>query len=299
MFEIWDRTTKKVYWHVIGMHTVLDEKDDPLKLETFFPCPPPLIANPTTSNLMPRADYKLAQDQYDQIDELTTRITYLTRAAKVIGAYDSKSPRAWTHLQGGHGERHDPGPQLGPVLARRAASRGSMDFVPIDMVAKTIADLTQQRDILIAKLYEVLGIGDIMRGMSNPDETLGAQQLKAQFGGSRLQFKQMEIGEWVAAGQRIRAADHLLPLPARDDHRALATSTTRTTSRWRSRPCDAQAGRDQALPHHGRVRDDGAGGLGAGARCAGAVHGSRGRVRAGCHASAAGQPRGHSRWCCR
>jgi hypothetical protein len=44
-----------------------------------------------------------------------------------------------------------------------------------------------------------------MRGMTNPDETLGAQQLKAQFGGSRLQYKQMEIGQWVAAGQRIRA----------------------------------------------------------------------------------------------
>ena len=91
VFEIWDRTTKKVYWHVLGMHIVLDEKDDPLKLETFFPCPPPLIANPTTSNFMPRADYQLAQDQYDQIDELTTRITYLTRAAKVVGAYDSSS----------------------------------------------------------------------------------------------------------------------------------------------------------------------------------------------------------------
>ena len=54
-------------------------------------------------------------------------------------------------------------------------------------------------------LYEVLGIGDIMRGMTDPDETLGAQQLKAQFGGNRLQFKQQSIGDWVASGQRIRA----------------------------------------------------------------------------------------------
>lgn len=65
--------------------------------------------------------------------------------------------------------------------------------------------MTAQRDILKNNLYEVLGIGDIMRGMSDPDETLGAQQLKAQFGGSRLQYKQLEIGTWVAQGQRIRA----------------------------------------------------------------------------------------------
>jgi hypothetical protein len=204
VFEIWDRTTKKVYWHVLGMHTVLDEKDDPLKLETFFPCPPPLISNPTTSNVMPLADYALAQDQYDQIDELTTRITHLTRAAKVVGAYDSSSTELGRIFSEGMEN------QMIPVtnwaqFSEKGGIRGSMDFVPIDMIAKTIADLTQQRDILIAKLYEVLGIGDIMRGMSNPDETLGAQQLKAQFGGSRLQFKQMDIGKWVAAGQRIRA----------------------------------------------------------------------------------------------
>ncbi len=213
VFEIWDRTTKKVYWHVLGMDVVCDEKADPLKLEQFFPCPPPLIANLTTSNLMPRADYQLAQDQYDQIDELTSRITYLTRAAKVVGVYDKTASEIGRVFTEGMEN------QLIPVanwaaFAEKGGIKGAIDWVPIDMIAKTIADLTAQRDVLIAKLYEVLGIGDIMRGMSNPDETLGAQQLKAQFGGSRLQFKQIEIGQWVAAGQRIRAqiiCEHFQP----------------------------------------------------------------------------------------
>jgi hypothetical protein len=204
VFEIWDRTTKKVYWHVLGMDVVCDETDDPLKLEQFFPCPPPLISNLTTSNVMPRADYQLVQDQYDQIDELTTRITYLTRAAKVVGVYDKATPAIGRIFTEGMEN------QLIPVdnwaaFAEKQGIKGAMDLVDTSLIAKTVADLTEQRDILIAKLYEVLGIGDIMRGMSNPDETLGAQQLKAQFGGSRLQFKQLEIGQWVAAGQRIRA----------------------------------------------------------------------------------------------
>lgn len=213
VFEIWDRTTKKVYWHVLGMDVVCDEKPDPLKLEQFFPCPQPLISNLTSSNLLPRADYQLAQDQYDQIDELTTRITYLTRACKVVGVYDKTATEIGRIFAEGMEN------QLIPVanwaaFAEKNGIRGAMDLVDTQTIAKTIADLTAQRDVLIAKLYEVLGIGDIMRGMSNPDETLGAQQLKAQFGGSRLQFKQLEIGQWVAAGQRIRAqiiCEHFQP----------------------------------------------------------------------------------------
>jgi hypothetical protein len=109
--------------------------------------------------------------------------------------------------------------QLIPVdnwaaFAEKGGIKGAVDWVPIDQVAATIERLTMQRDVLKNNLYEVLGIGDIMRGMTNPDETLGAQQLKAQFGGSRLQFKQQEIGQWVAQGQRIRAeiiCEHFQP----------------------------------------------------------------------------------------
>jgi hypothetical protein len=100
------------------------------------------------------------------------------------------------------------------AFAEKGGLKGQMDFVPVDQISTVIGQLTAQRESLKAALYEVLGIGDIMRGMTNPDETLGAQQLKAQFGGSRLQYKQMEIGQWVAAGQRIRAqiiAKHFQP----------------------------------------------------------------------------------------
>ena len=204
VFEIWDKTTKCAYWHVMGYNIICDHKEDPMKLRGFFPCPCPLMANLTTSKFMPRADYLMAQDQYTQIDELSTRLKYLIKACKVVGAYDKTStPLGRIFTEGQEN-------QMIPVdnwaaFAERGGIKGTMDFVPIDIVAGVIERLTQQRDILKATLYEVLGIGDIMRGMTNPDETLGAQQLKAEFGGNRLQFKQQQIGAWVAAGQRIRS----------------------------------------------------------------------------------------------
>jgi hypothetical protein len=204
VFEIWDKTTKCAYWHVMGYQVICDYKEDPLKLRGFYPCPAPLMANLTTSKFMPRADYLLAQDQYAQVDELTTRLKYLTKACKVVGAYDKNSTGLARIFTEGMENQMIPVDNWA-AFAEKGGIKGQMDFVPIDVISTVIGELTSQRDVLKANLYEVLGIGDIMRGMTNPDETLGAQQLKAQFGGNRLQFKQQQIGAWVAAGQRIRS----------------------------------------------------------------------------------------------
>lgn len=204
VFEIWDKTTKCAYWHVMGYNIICDYKEDPLKLRGFFPCPKPLMANATTTVFMPRADYLLAQDQYQQINDLTTRLKYLIKACKVVGVYDKNSTAVGRVFQEGMEN------QMVPVdnwaaFAEKGGLKGQMDFVPIEVIAGVIDKLTVQRDVLKQGLYEVLGIGDIMRGQTDPDETLGAQQLKAQFGGNRLQFKQQSVGNWVASGQRIRA----------------------------------------------------------------------------------------------
>jgi hypothetical protein len=204
VFEIWDKTTKCAYWHVMGYNIIADYKEDPLKLRGFFPCPKPMVANPTTTTLMPRADYLLAQDQYQQINDLTTRLKYLIKACKVVGVYDKNSTPVGRIFSEGMENQMIPVDNWS-AFAEKGGLKGQMDFVPIEVIASVIQTLTLQRDVLKQGLYEVLGIGDIMRGQTDPDETLGAQQLKAQFGGNRLQFKQQSVGNWVAAGQRIRA----------------------------------------------------------------------------------------------
>jgi len=204
VFEIWDKTTKCAYWHVMGYNIICDHKEDPLGLRGFFPCPQPLLANATTSRFMPRADYLLAQDQYAQIDEITTRLKYLIKACKVVGVYDKNSTSVGRVFAEGLENQMIPVDNWA-AFAEKGGLKGQLDFVPVEMVAGVIERLTAQRDVIKGNLYEVLGIGDIMRGMTNPDETLGAQQLKAQFGGNRLQFKQQQIGCWVSSGQRIRA----------------------------------------------------------------------------------------------
>jgi hypothetical protein len=204
VFEIWCKEKRKVYWYAKSCDVILDVKDDPLGLDGFFPCPKPLVANVTSSNFMPRADYIFAQDQFNELDEINTRITWLTRAAKVVGVYD-KSAEGIQRLFNQGSEN-----QLVPVdnwamFAERGGVKGQVDFIPIGDVVNAIDHLRVYRQDKVTQIYEVLGVSDIMRGSSKASETAAAQQIKAQFGSTRIQLKQFYIADWITQALRIKA----------------------------------------------------------------------------------------------
>ena len=204
VFEIWSKEDKKVYWYAKGCDIILDIKDDPLQLDGFFPCPKPLVANVTSSNFIGRADYIFAQDQFNELDEINTRITWLTRAAKVVGVYD-KNHDGIQRMFNQAAEN-----QLIPVdnwamFAEAGGVKGKVDWVPIDQVVNAIDHLRQYRQDKTVQIYEVLGISDIMRGTTRATETATAQQIKAQFGSTRIQLNQFYIAEWITNLLRIKA----------------------------------------------------------------------------------------------
>jgi len=204
VFEIWCKEKRKVYWYAKSADVILDVKDDPLGLDGFFPCPKPLVANVTSSNFMPRADYIFAQDQFNELDEINTRITWLTRAAKVVGVYD-KSAEGIQRVFNQGSEN-----QLIPVdnwamFAEKGGIKGQVDWIPIEQVVNAIDHLRQYRQDKVMQIYEVLGISDIMRGSSKASETAAAQQIKAQFGSTRIQLKQFYIADWITQALRIKA----------------------------------------------------------------------------------------------
>ena len=204
VFEIWCKENKKVYWYAKGADVILDVKDDPLQLDGFFPCPKPLAANVTSSNFMPRADYIFAQDQFNELDEINTRITWLTRAAKVVGVYDKTADGVQRMFQQGAENQMIPVDNWA-LFAEKGGIKGQVDWAPIDMVTNCIERLRQYRQDKVMQIYEVLGISDVMRGSSRASETATAQQIKAQFGSTRIQLMQFYIADWISQALRIKA----------------------------------------------------------------------------------------------
>ena len=213
VYEIWDRTTRKVLWLSKAYPKLLDERDDPLGLEGFEPCPKPLFALTTTSNCVPTPDYYLLQDQYRELDDVNDRISMLHQACKVVGVYDKGADGVQRML----GEATNN--QLIPVdnwamFAEKGGIKGSIDWLPLDTVIQALQNLRQAREDIKGQIYELNGISDVVRGASKASETLGAQQIKANFANIRIQRMQGAVAVFASEIFRIKAeilAKHFTP----------------------------------------------------------------------------------------
>ncbi len=204
VYEIWDRTTRKVIWYCKGLQELLDEKEDPLQLKGFEPCPRPMLANTSTSNTTPRPDYYMIQDQYHELDTVNNRISMLVQACKVIGVYDKAASGISRMLTEGNDN------QLIPVdnwamFAEKGGIKGTVDWLPLEVVIQALQRLNEAREVIKGQIYELTGIADIVRGASKASETLGAQQIKAQFASIRIKKLQDEVARFAGDIMRIKA----------------------------------------------------------------------------------------------
>lgn len=204
VYEIWDKKNKRVIFRYKGYEPDLLSVDDPYKLEKFFPCPRPLIANVTTNNFIPVTDYHLAQDQYNQLDELYARISLIIDAMKVAGIYSSDQGQSIGRMLS-EGEN-----KLIPVdnwamLKEQGGIAGLIEWYPIQNVVMVLEKLQQQFEAIKGLLAEVSGMADIVRGDSNQYETAKAQQIKAQFASVRMNGYQRDVAIFVRDTMRIMA----------------------------------------------------------------------------------------------
>ena len=215
VWEIWDKRRKKVFWWSKGAEAILDEKDDPLQLEGFWPMPRPLMANLTTTLLMPKADYIFAQDLYNEIDELGTRIANITRAIKVVGVYDQSAGDSVGRMME-EGLENDMIPvDNWDMFAEKGGLRGTVDWFPVQDIVGVLQTLKGSLSETIELLYEVTGLSDIMRG-GNTDQYTAAStnELKAKFGSIEIQSFQDEYARFCSELESIKAeviSKHFMP----------------------------------------------------------------------------------------
>lgn len=215
VWEIWNKSKKQRIFLVKG-HPVLCRApdDDPYSLKDFWPMAEPIQAVVDNSDYVPCSLITEYEDQADDLDEITDRISKLTKALKRRGIYDS-SVEVLKRLARANDNEFLPVP--GDKYAMVAAGGGlkrAFDTEDLKPIADALLGLYQQRDMLIQAIYEITGISDIMRGASQASETATAQQLKANFGSARLKDMQQDVQRWIRDTLRIKAeliAEHFEP----------------------------------------------------------------------------------------
>ena len=205
IWEIWDKTTKKVYWWSHGFQRILDIKKDPLGLFGFWPTPEPMLSNCTSNLLLPQPDFVIAQDLYNEIDQLETRIGIITTAVRVVGVYDEANDGVKRMLE--EGFENDLIPMKSwAKFSEKGGLDGTVDWLPIADMVEALVKLVEMRSDAMALLYEVTGMSDIVRGASGPArETKGASDNKKTFASIRVQALQEDFARFGSDLMTLRA----------------------------------------------------------------------------------------------
>ena len=208
IWEIWDKTSKKVIW-VSPMHDeILDMVDPHLSLEGFFPCPRPCYGTTVNDSLVPVPDFVFYKDQVEEIDELTARISKLSEALKMKGFYAAGESELKDAIEAALANESNSA-VLAPVSNMAALGNRSLKdsivWLPVIEIAQIVQTLIGLRKQLVQDIYEITGISDIVRGATDPNETASAQKIKAQWGSVRIRERQGELARISRDTTRIMA----------------------------------------------------------------------------------------------
>jgi len=204
IYEIWDKTTGQVLWLSKSMGKILDTRDDPLQLENFWPCPKPMFSTLTTDSLIPVPDYVLYQDQARQLDTLADRIDGFIQALKVRGVYDAAEPSLARLFTEGENNALLPVKNYG-AFSEKGGLTGAINLVDIRPIAEGLQMAYTAMDQVKGQIYEIMGIADIQRGQTDPNETLGAQIIKSNNASGRLKTMQHDVVNFATALLQIKA----------------------------------------------------------------------------------------------
>lgn len=196
IYECWDKTKKKAYWLHKEVDEFLDAKDDPLGLPDFFPFPKPLLGIITNDSLVPVPDYVEYQDQAMELDELTSRISQITKSIKIVGVYDASAAGVERMLNEGV-ENRLIAVESWAVFGEKGGLQGAMQLMPVKELMEVLLGLYEAREKVKNDLYEITGIADIIRGASKASETATAQNIKSQFATLRLDSIQHSVARFA------------------------------------------------------------------------------------------------------
>lgn len=195
-WEIWDKDGDEVFFLCDQLEVCLYplvnlEGEPPLKLDGFFCTPKPLQLIDDNGTMVPIPLFRMYEDQADQVDRLTVRIDKITEQMRLRGIYDA----AFVELKGLLSSDDN---ELTPIENAKAyMANGGLEkaiaWYPVEQAIEILKALYEARELQLKVIDQLLGISDIVRGATDPDETLGAQQMKGGYFSIRLWRYQAEV----------------------------------------------------------------------------------------------------------
>ena len=213
IYEIWDLSKKQVHFLAKGESDLIESVDDPLGLIDFWPVPRAMMTNLPSDELIPKPDYDFIESYDKELNRLQERRMSLLEQIKATGAYDQGMTEFADILELEDG-------QMKPIqnmMSRFNAAGGpenALWFNPIQHMLTALQVVTEQIQVVKSQVDEILGISDIVRGVTQASETATAQEIKGRWVGVRLTRKRETVIYTVKQMMRMMSqllASHITP----------------------------------------------------------------------------------------
>ena len=203
VYQIWDKDDRRIkYVSPQYRDAYLKNGDDPLQLTGFYNFPKPMQFIEKSNCLKPVPLYRLYKNQARELNRITKRITRITEALKARGIYDGSLGGDIGKLMDADDNALVPADKTSALAAEKGL-QNAIWFWPIEKLITVHEKLMVAREQCKQVIYEIMGISDIIRGASKASETLGAQQIKSQWGTLRIKPKQQEVQRYARDMLRI------------------------------------------------------------------------------------------------
>jgi hypothetical protein len=91
------------------------------------------------------------------------------------------------------------------AFAEKQGMKGAIDLVDLAPFASALMSCYQAMEQVKGQIYELMGIADIQRGQTDPNETLGAQIIKSNNAAGRLKTQQHAVVDFATSLLCIKA----------------------------------------------------------------------------------------------
>lgn len=185
--------SKKVYWVCEGYKDdFLAQGEDPYGLVGFIPSPNFVLANKLRKSMFTTPVFVYLEATINQLHELYARnfdlISCIERKAIVYGA----STELLNALNKVGGNKYLSGGQVDDILSK-GGLKSLIEYVDVQELVKSLSETTQLEDHFKQLFYEWFRLPDILRGVSDPAETLGAQELKTDAATDSFKYDKKQI----------------------------------------------------------------------------------------------------------
>jgi hypothetical protein len=203
-WECWDKESETVYFisESYPLDFLCDPKQDPYGLPDFFPCAPFIIGSKPSKSLYPTPAYIQCLPTIKQLHKAYAKVFHLIDGIRRRAVVDGSSPELISALNDLSDNEFVAAQNLNDIV-----SKGGLDkmifYVPVQELVAAISELKDVRDNFKAEFYEFFGVPDIIRGVSDPIETLGTNEMKRDAAHDRFRYAKKQVAQLARDGLQM------------------------------------------------------------------------------------------------